>query len=311
MRKLMIAFGIAALLTSSLAIRAGSLSVPNTFSSGTAISSSQMNAKFDEVEAQVTDNATRISALEGSASSCPSDMARVGPVCVDIYESSVWTTPGTGTGGTQLLDRDELVAAGCEVNGNGCANVVFARSIPGVMPLNAVTWFQAQQACASSGKRLLTNAEWQMAAAGTPDPNPGGVAVDPNTTCNVLSATDEPVPTGTAGANCESAYGVRDMVGNLGEWVADWVVGNGPAVTAGGFPSGTHGVTHGRDRSRTAGTGQSGADNSKFPAAIFRGGAFRGDDDAGIFFINMLAQPSRAPAVDPNNLDTIGFRCAI
>jgi formylglycine-generating enzyme required for sulfatase activity len=59
--------------------------------------------------------------------------------------------------------------------------------LPGVLQLRRrapalyLTWFQAQQACMSVGKRLPTNAEWQAAAAGTPDT---GDADDHATTCN-------------------------------------------------------------------------------------------------------------------------------
>jgi len=47
---------------------------------------------------------------------------------------------------------------------------VFAASVAGVLPSTCLSWFQAEQACALSGKRLATNQEWQRAVAGTPDP---------------------------------------------------------------------------------------------------------------------------------------------
>ena len=43
------------------------LSIPNSFSSGSATSASQMNANFAAVESAVDDNHTRITALEGSS----------------------------------------------------------------------------------------------------------------------------------------------------------------------------------------------------------------------------------------------------
>ena len=40
---------------------------------------------------------------------------------------------------------------------------VYAVSIPGVHPSACTTWFQANQACRLSGKRLVRNDEWQAA----------------------------------------------------------------------------------------------------------------------------------------------------
>ena len=62
--------------------------------------------------------------------------------------------------------------APCADNGQNCADDIFAVSLAGVTPSARITWFQAQAACANAGKRLPTNAEWQVAVAGTPDPGP-------------------------------------------------------------------------------------------------------------------------------------------
>jgi formylglycine-generating enzyme required for sulfatase activity len=93
---------------------------------------------------------------------------------------------------------------------------VYALSIPGVQPSACITWFQANQACLLSGKRLLTNREWQGAAASTPDHGTDNGTTD----CN-FGHTGTPSATGSR-ANCKSAWGVFDMVGNVDEWVADW-----------------------------------------------------------------------------------------
>jgi formylglycine-generating enzyme required for sulfatase activity len=91
-------------------------------------------------------------------------------------------------------------------------------SIPGTPPALA-SWYQAQQACALSGKHLLTNEEWQRAADGTPDPGPGGSGLP--SSCNHF-ADWPPYPTGSR-PQCVSNWGVYDMVGNFAEWSADWV----------------------------------------------------------------------------------------
>jgi len=101
----------------------------------------------------------------------------------------------------------------CGGDGNDC-DEIFAVSIPGVTPSAFMTWFQAQQAATNSGKRLLTNGEWQAAAAGTPDPGTDNGTTD----CNILN-TFAVSDTGSR-SNCVSRFGVFDMVGNLQEWVA-------------------------------------------------------------------------------------------
>jgi hypothetical protein len=204
------------------------------------------------------------------ASACagndPEDkMVKVGPLCVDQYEASVWSNPGT-----QLASP-----YGCNPNGNDCTGIL-ARSVSGVTPAAFITWFQAQQACANSGKRLLTNAEWQMAAAGTPDDS---------TNCNISSGSG--ANTGAFGG-CVSNHGVNDMVGNLTEWAADWV----PRSTTCGSWS------FSGDSQCLAGAAESGE-----PGALIRGGDFFHGTSAGVFAVNGDAQPSASSLF-------IGFRCA-
>jgi len=207
-------------------------------------------------------------------------MIKVGPICVDVYEASVWSTP---TGGRQYgASADDYP---CDDNGNNCTNIfasIFARSVQGVTPSRFITWFQAQQACASSGKRLLTNAEWQMAAAGTPDDTP----------C-VVRGGARPGPTGLVG--CESNWGVFDMVGGVWEWVADWV----PLANNGG----AHCLFD-----RMAGSDDfscffAGGTEDSVPGALIRGGNWQNGRDAGVFAIDGRKQPSYSA-------DDIGFRCA-
>ncbi len=171
---------------------------------------------------------------------CAPDAVRVGPTCVDKYEGSVWRVPAAATKLIKKIQAGkvtlaELQAAGatqqCAMPEGTCTDVSFgpgfpvtgnwterlyAVSVPGVLPTTCITWFQAEQACRLSGKRLVTNQEWQAAAQGTPDP---GESDDQQSTCSTASAF------GTlsgARSGCVSSHGAYDMVGNAWEWTADF-----------------------------------------------------------------------------------------
>lgn len=181
---------------------------------------------------------------------CPPDAVRVGTVCVDTYEASIWQIAPSNTKLVKLVQAGKATLDGLTKGGaiqlSTIADFspprlppfpanfppdgrwtpvqgstppspgVYAVSIRGVLPTNA-TWYRAEQACALAGKRLLTSEEWQRAAMGTPEP---GAADDGTTTC----ATKSPGPVKTGSRpGCASAWGVFDMVGNAPEWVADRV----------------------------------------------------------------------------------------
>jgi hypothetical protein len=170
---------------------------------------------------------------------CPATMVQSGPTCIDRFEASLWKVTDSlcialirqgrelppfclqqatqvGVAGVDYTD------AQCQFNGGGCTNL-FALSLPGVIPARSINYFVAAAACRNSGKRLPSNAEWQVAALGTPDPWPQD---DPAKQCHVSGASA--VPTGTR-SKCVSDVGAHDMVGNVIEFVADW----GPLATAG------------------------------------------------------------------------------
>ena len=202
------------------------------------------------------------------------EMIRVGGVCIDKYEASIWDAP---VGGNQITG-----AIPCSANGQDCDNI-WARSVVDVLPRASITWFQAQAALANSGKRLPTNAEWQMAVLGTPDPGGSPGSEDCNTSSSGPEVTGER-------ANCVSRWGHHDMVGNLWEWVADWV----PAATAcpgwGAFSD---------DSMCLSGA----STTAQGPGALLRGHDFGGGSGAGPFAVSGLAQPS-------SSLAFFGFRGA-
>jgi hypothetical protein len=239
---------------------------------------------------------------------CPVDAVVSGTVCMDKYEASVWRVPdplvtnkglvtkiqqGKATaallaagGATQLGTASDNYAP-CADSGQNCTNDVYAVSLPGVTPSASVTWFQAQQACKNARKRLPTTTEWQAAVAGTPDPGPDNESTDCNTNGPPFAVTT----TGSR-TSCVSADGAFDMVGNLYEWVGDWV----PRSTACGTWSA--GVSPTGDDQCLVGAATTGE-----PGALLRGGNFGSGASAGPLAVFGSFGPSDA-------FNGFGFRCA-
>ena len=105
------------------------------------------------------------------------------------------------------MDRDEYIAPGESV------------------PAKAISWTQADMICASQGKRICTSLEWELACEGEEGlPYPYGYERS-SALCNQdrllrdgkfkASADLREAPHAT----CASPFGVRDMVGNVDEWV--------------------------------------------------------------------------------------------
>jgi hypothetical protein len=236
----------------------------------------------------------------GAAELCPRDSVQVGPTCLDKYEASLWkiapplTQAGSATirkiragtvtmtdlmavGAVQLgRTAGDLVASGCPDTGNGCVNV-YAVSIPGAEPARFTTWFQAAAAARNSFKRLPSNAEWQVGALGTPD----------SSLCNVNSVS---VANMGSPPGCVSDAGALDMVGNVYEWVADWV------------PRSTTCVPNlfGTDDQNCL----AGASTESGSGALLRGGGiFDNGPLAGVFAVEGGVNPSFADG-------QIGFRAA-
>lgn len=105
------------------------------------------------------------------------------------------------------IDRDEFVARGEQ------------------LPAHYVSYWQADVVCGSLGKRLCTSMEWEFACEGEEGlPYPYGYERSA-----VLCNQDRMMQDGKNNANadmreaphitCVSPFGVRDMVGNVDEWV--------------------------------------------------------------------------------------------
>ena len=85
-------------------------------------------------------------------------------------------------------------------------------------PVVGVTWYGAAAYAKWVGKRLPTEAEWEVAAAGglVDCIYPSGKDID-RTQANFFSSDTTPVLSYPA-----NGYGLYDMAGNVYEWVSDW-----------------------------------------------------------------------------------------
>ncbi|MBN2432786.1 MAG: SUMF1/EgtB/PvdO family nonheme iron enzyme [Acidobacteria bacterium] len=93
----------------------------------------------------------------------------------------------------------------------------------GDYPVVLVTWADAAAYARWKGKRLPTDAEWEMAARGglAGQDYPWGDEADPLRANTFESNFLRTVPVGYL-AGGGNPYGLMDMSGNVGEWVNDW-----------------------------------------------------------------------------------------
>jgi len=168
------------------------------------------------------------------AGGCPSGMIPAGTFCVDRFEASLLEVLGDGS---------ERPWSPYFNPGNRRIRAV---SIEGAVPQAYINGLQAEAACVGAGKRLCSDTEWLRACRGAADAvYPYGSTRDPGV-CNdsrarhpaidyfdttddsiwsmlgnaCIGQQDDTVDRAGQNAQCVSADGAFDMMGNLHEWTS-------------------------------------------------------------------------------------------
>jgi len=205
-------------------------------------------AKNVENSTEIPPQKTDVSVTIERASACPSNMVEVqGNYCTNLQVECLYNIDMDGT---HHSPGDINLACGEYKNPSKClsGNLVHMHfcidryewpNKQGQIPQDWMTYFDAEKAVASVGKRLCTHKEWTLAAEG-PDmhPLPYGDGFHRSRLCNFdnhnpgidvfqsKSPNDEAskalrallVPSGSM-QDCVSNFGVHDMSGNIDEWV--------------------------------------------------------------------------------------------
>lgn len=229
---------------------------------------------------------------------------------IDRYEASVWGATGTRFGSTGADYATGSLPANGQWRVPGVVvSPLHAESRAGVTPSRFITWFQAMEVCAASGKRLPTGEEWLRAAQGTADPGSnageGGRCVTFNTVPRLTGGA-----LGEAGSpGCKSAWGAEDMIGNLREWTGEWYVGVGDTTSSASsawsrFPEEGFSEDTTENISSSAYGGLGSTVVQGLPSAAIRGGGWSDRTNAGLLHMYLRRAPSGGAG------DT-GFRCVI
>jgi formylglycine-generating enzyme required for sulfatase activity len=134
------------------------------------------------------------------------------------------------------IDRDEATVAmwshcvsdgACTLPNQSSALCNYGAAGKEQHPINCISWDQARAFCSWAGKRLCSEAEWELAAVGSDGRTyPWG---DDAPTCERAVLDQEEFGCGTGSTfpvgskpEGDSPYGARDMIGNVWEWVEDF-----------------------------------------------------------------------------------------
>jgi sulfatase modifying factor 1 len=128
---------------------------------------------------------------------------------------------------TFYIDKFEVTNANYRsfVNATNYGEAPFMRSSgfsDPTQPVVGVSWEDAMAYASWAGKRLPTEAEWEKAARGTDGRLfPWGNELKDREANTRLVKNRRPAPVGQFSTD-SSPYGVKDMAGNVAEWVFDW-----------------------------------------------------------------------------------------
>lgn len=166
---------------------------------------------------------------------CPEEMAEISVkgkrVCIDRYENYIVAYRSN----KEMYKYTPEVRAvkfenGRYVPGNvfeegELKDKIYARSTRGIIPVDNVSWIEADIACRNSGKRLCKKEEWETACMdGKMQLYPYGNEYKEGV-CNgyengIKRGAVSVMPSGYM-KDCKNSSGVFDLSGNLWEWLYD------------------------------------------------------------------------------------------
>jgi formylglycine-generating enzyme required for sulfatase activity len=249
----------------------------------------QQPAKPEPVRTAAVPTATPPVSPASQGGNCPSGMA--------------WIPGGSFMMGSNKGDNDEKPVHRVELDGfclditpvtvdayarcSGCSKpntnnefCNWGKSGKGNHPINCVDWGQASAYCRSVGKQLPTEAQWEYAARGGSRQleYPWGSEGSNGRAC--WNRWDSWEGTCAVGSYASGAFGLKDMAGNVWEWVQDWY---------GAYPSSTS---------------KNHAGPSSGSSRVCRGGGWDVNDPS---WLRGAFRGCRTPDIRLGNL---GFRCA-